>query len=147
VSLTWTRESPPTWDADKARIIGEAPPGVFTLGPFKPGDVVPGDWWRVEHDGRTVGYGWMDHSWGDAEVLLAVTPDDRRSGVGTFILDRLEDEAAERGINYLYNVVPAAHPNRAWLEHWLQRRGFQPSREGNLLKRMVRPKYSKPAVR
>jgi N-acetylglutamate synthase-like GNAT family acetyltransferase len=139
--LAWSRESPPLWDADKARIIGGAPAGVFSLGPFKAGDVVPGDWWRVEDDRRVVGYGWMDHSWGDAEILLAVDPAGQRGGVGTFILDRLEDEAAGRGINYLYNVVPDAHPNRAWLEHWLRRRGFVASQEGGLLKRTVQSRH------
>ena len=59
---------------------------------------------------------------------------------GTFILDRLEDEAAERGINYLYNVVPEAHPDRVGLERWLQRRGFVASQEGGLLKRRVLPR-------
>ena len=140
MALAWVRESPPLWDADKARIIGGAPAGVFSLGPFKTGDVVPGDWWHVEADGRVAGYGWMDHSWGDAEILLAVDSAGQRGGVGTFILDRLEDEAADRGINYLYNVVPDRHPDRAWLEHWLRRRGFVASQEGGLLKRRVFPR-------
>ena len=135
--LTWTHESPARWDADKQRIVGDAPPGVFSIGPFRTGDVLAGDWWRVEDAGRVVGYGWMDYSWGDAEVLLAVDPAARRSGAGTFILDRLEEEAAGRGINYLYNVVPDAHPDRAGLESWLRRRGFAPSQEGGLLKRTV----------
>jgi GNAT superfamily N-acetyltransferase len=142
MTFTWTHESPALWDAAKQRIIGDAPPGVFSLGPFEPGDVVPGDWWRVEADGRIVGYGWMDYSWGDAEILLAVDPSARRTGAGTFILDRLEDEAAGRGINYLYNVVPDAHPERGRLERWLRRRGFVPSQEGGLLKRTVHPRTS-----
>jgi GNAT superfamily N-acetyltransferase len=137
MALQWIRESPPVWDADKERIVGGAPDGVFALEPHKPGDVVPGDWWRVEEAGRVVGYGWMDHSWGDAEILLAVDERGQRIGVGTFILDRLEDEAARRGINYLYNVIPSAHPNGAWLDHWLRRRGFIASQEGGLLKRRV----------
>ena len=137
--LAWIRESPPLWDADKQRIIGEVPSRVFAIGPFRPGQVMPADWWRVEDDGRVIGYGWMDHAWGDAEVLLAVDPAAQRGGAGTFILDRLEDEAAERGINYLYNEVPDAHPRRDWLEQWLRQRGFAASREGSLLKRRVRP--------
>lgn len=137
--LTWIRETPPVWDQHKQRIIGGAPAGVFSLGPLQPGEVVPGDWWRVEHDGQVLGYGWMDHAWGDAEILLAVSPDQQSRGAGTFILDRLEDEAAERGINYLYNEVPQAHPDRAGLERWLQRRGFVASQEGGLLKRRVLP--------
>jgi GNAT superfamily N-acetyltransferase len=137
--LTWRHESPALWDAGKERIIGGAPPGVFSLGPFKPGDVVPGDWWRVDEEARVVGYGWMDQSWGDAEILLAVDPAARHTGVGTFILDRLEDEAARQGVNYLYNVVPPAHPDKAGLTHWLLRRGFVASHEGGLLKRAVQP--------
>ena len=56
---------------------------------------------------------------------------------GTFILDRLEDEAAKQGINYLYNVVPAKHPDPERLTRWLQRRGFVASRNDGLLKRAV----------
>jgi GNAT superfamily N-acetyltransferase len=137
--LTWMHESPAIWNTDKQRIVGGAPPGVFALSSSQDGAVVPGDWWRADADGRAVGYGWMDHSWGDAEVLLAVDPDARAQGIGTFILDRLEDEAAKQGINYLYNVVPDAHPNPEGLTRWLQRRGFAPSHDGRLLKRTVHP--------
>jgi GNAT superfamily N-acetyltransferase len=140
MSLTWHREAPAHWNADKQRIVGGAPPGVFAIGPFAGGAIVPGDWWRVEDDGRVVGYGWMDHSWGDAEVLLAVDPAAQDAGVGTFVLDRLEDEAAAQGINYLYNVVPERHPDPDGLERWLQRRGFVASHEGGLLKRTVHPR-------
>ena len=52
-------------------------------------------------------------------------------------LDRLEDEAAARGINYLYNVIPDAHPDQSGLKIWLMRRAFVPSQEGGLLKRAV----------
>lgn len=138
MQLAWIHEAPPRWDADKARVIGAAPEGVFKLGPREPGSVLPGDWWRVEDGGRAVGYGHMDHSWGDAEILLAVDPSLQKSGVGTFILDRLEGEAAGRGINYLYNVVPDAHPDKAGLTRWLQRRGFTASKGDGLLRRPVR---------
>ena len=140
MSLGWMHESPALWNADKQHIVGKAPAGVFTFGALAEGDVVPGDWWRVVDNGHVVGFGWMDHSWGDAEVLLVVDPVAQRSGVGTFILDRLEDEAASRGINYIYNVVPEAHPDRADLTRWLQGRGFVASHEGGLLKRAVHPR-------
>lgn len=142
MSLTWRHESPARWDADLRRIVGGAPPGVFSLTSPGDGEMVPGDWWRVESEGRVVGYGWMDQSWGDAEVLLAVDPGTQASGIGTFILDRLEDEAAARGINYLYNVIPDAHPDKAGLRLWLLRRSFVPSREGGLLKRAVHSRIS-----
>ena len=41
-------------------------------------------------------------------------------------MDQLEGEAAARGLNYIYNVVPASHPDPAWISGWLSRRGFVP---------------------
>jgi N-acetylglutamate synthase-like GNAT family acetyltransferase len=134
--LAWIREPAARWDPDKHRIIGSAP-AVFQVASSAPGAVLPGDWWRVEDDGRVVGYGWMDYSWGDAEVLLAVESGTQTRGVGTFILDRLDEEAAERGLNYLYNVIPAQHPDKSGLKRWLLRRGFVGAKEGDLFKRTV----------
>ena len=138
MGLVWVREASATWDAEKRRIIGSTPKGALAFTPPADGTLLPGDWWRVESDGRAVGYGWMDYSWGDAEILLAVDAAAQDSGIGTFILDRLENEAAARGINYLYNVVPDSHPNAAAVTRWLQRRSFVASQEGGLLKRTVR---------
>lgn len=138
MAFRWIHENPPVWDAGKARVIGAAPKGVFSLGAVSDGTVLPGDWWRVDDGAETIGYGQMDHSWGDAEVLLAVDPERQKGGVGTFILDRLEEEAHARGINYLYNVVPDGHPDHDGLTRWLKRRGFEPSKEGGLLRRPVR---------
>ncbi|MGO9140532.1 MAG: hypothetical protein ACLP70_03640, partial [Streptosporangiaceae bacterium] len=61
----------------------------------------------------------------------------RGSGAGEFILDRLEAEAAARGVNYIYNVVPASHPDPQWMTYWLELHGFYPSRHGDL-RRQVR---------
>jgi GNAT superfamily N-acetyltransferase len=139
MSLTWTRESPPVWDADKRRIVGGAPEGVFSaLKGTADGVMLAGDWWRAERGGRVVGYGWMDVTWGDAEILLAADPEGKRHGVGTFLLDRLDEEAAKQGLRYLYNVVPEGHPDARALAGWLQRRGFETSGEGWLLRRKVR---------
>ena len=74
--MNWVHDNPPYWDESKASIIGGAPAGIFDLGSYRRGEVIPGEWWRVEDGGETLGYGWMDHTWGDAEILLAV--DDRR---------------------------------------------------------------------
>ena len=41
-------------------------------------------------------------------------------------MDHLEAEAAARGLNYIYNVVPASHPSPDWMTAWLTRRGFVP---------------------
>jgi N-acetylglutamate synthase-like GNAT family acetyltransferase len=78
----------------------------------------------------------MDTTWGDAEILLAVGGVARGKGVGSFILDRLEEEAALRGLNYLYNVVQPNHPDPEGITAWLTKRGFAES-EGGLLRRKV----------
>lgn len=136
MSLEWIHENPAYWDDDKRAIVGEAEEGVFAPGSHRAGDVVPGEWWRVEDGGRTVGYGWMDVNWGDAEILLAVAKDARGRGVGTFILDRLEDEARARGLNYLYNAVRPEHPERERTTRWLEERRFRPAEDG-VLRRSV----------
>ena len=48
-----------------------------------------------------------------------------------------DEEAAARGLNYLYNVVPARHPDKAGLKRWLLRRGFVGAEDGELFKRTV----------
>jgi GNAT superfamily N-acetyltransferase len=137
MAFSWVREHTPLWNADKQRVVGGAPSGVFAVSASAPGAVLPGDWWRVEDGGRVIGYGWMDYSWGDAEVLLAVDSASHSQGVGTFILDRLDQEAAARGLNYLYNVIPAQHPDKSGLKRWLLQRGFAGAKDGDLFKRTV----------
>jgi len=132
-------ESPATWDDDKAAIVGGVPDGIFRLGPFDDGDLLAGEWWRVEDDGKVVGYGWMECTWGDAEILLAVSSDWQGKGVGTFILDRLEQEAVTRGLNYLYNVVRETHPDREGVARWLAARNFSASHDDDRLMRRVKP--------
>lgn len=130
MSFEWIQENPAHWDERKSVIIGDAPAGIFQIGPHEMGELIPGDWWRVEAEGTVVGYGWMDCTWGDAEILLAVAPEARRKGVGSFILDQLEREAAAHGINYLYNVVRSTHPDHAEITAWLEHRNFARSSDG-----------------
>lgn len=143
MELSWVREHNPRWDADKQALFRELPAGLFPELRALPADAAaPGDWWKVVRGGRTVGFGWMDITWGDAEMLVAVDPREQRHGVGTFAIDRLDEEAAQRGVRYLYNVVPAEHPTPAVLQGWLERRGFAAAGEGGLLRRQVRTRRS-----
>jgi len=137
MSLTWIHEEPPRWDADKERIIGGEPPGTFNLGGMRLQEVVPGEWWRVEHDGATVGYGWMDIVWGDGEMLLAVDRDHRGEKIGEFILDHLEQEASSRGLRWLHNLVRGNHPQRDWITDWLLAHGFEITPDDEILRRKV----------
>lgn len=136
MTLRWAREESPRWDADKQRVIGGAPEGAFVL-PFAEGDDLPGEWWAaVDEDDRVVGYGRLDVTWGgDAEILLAVDPASQTQGVGTFILDRLEQEAAARDLNYVHNRI-RDHPERDYVHDWLVVRGFRGPADGDLRKRV-----------
>jgi N-acetylglutamate synthase-like GNAT family acetyltransferase len=136
MSLSWTRERSPIWDADKIRIVGEAKAGIFDTryGELAEGAPVPGEWWRVERDGQAVGYGWLEVVWGDAEILLATAADARGQGVGAFALENLEREAKQRGLNYLYNVVRPTHPEAEGVTAWLTKRGFKATEDGRLLR-------------
>lgn len=136
-NYSWIPEPSPTWDADKNRIVGEAPAGVFddTYTTLEVGDPAPGDWWRVEADGAVAGYGWMDVVWGDAEILVATAPEARGKGVGSFALAQLGKEAAGRGIGYVCNIVRPTHPAADDLRRLLHRNGFQDAEDGRLKKR------------
>jgi len=123
--LRWIREDAPRWDADKERLFGPAGLAATALTPPAPGAPVADEWWRVvDGAGAIVGYGWLDSEWGDAEVTFLVAPDRRGEGIGEFIIDRLEAEAAARGLNYIYNVVPVTSPDPEWVTSWLVRHGF-----------------------
>jgi N-acetylglutamate synthase-like GNAT family acetyltransferase len=138
MAFAWIHESSPTWDDHKNRLVGGAAPGTFRLAPQSPGGVAPGEWWRVEEDGAVVGYGWMDVVWGEGEVLLVVSPSHRDQGAGTFIVDRLEAEAASRGLAYIYNTVSPTHPDRERVTAWLLARGFARGHDDERLERRVR---------
>jgi GNAT superfamily N-acetyltransferase len=106
------------------------------LTPPAPGAPVADEWWRVvDGAGAIVGYGWLDSEWGDAEVTFLVAPDRRGEGIGEFIIDRLEAEAAARGLNYIYNVVPVTSPDPEWVTSWLVRHGFVAG-DGDLRRRV-----------
>jgi len=135
--LHWTKENTPRWDADKQRLFGPEELAAVGITVPPPGTAIADEWWRVTDDEGTVaGYGWLDSEWGDAEITFVVGRARRGAGIGGFIVDRLEDEAAERGLNYIYNVVPATHPDPAWMTRWLESHGFAPG-HGDL-RRQVR---------
>ena len=141
MELSWVREQAPVWDADKKRVIGGAPEGAFVI-PFADDEELPGEWWSARdgdpETGTVVGYGRLDTTWGgDAEILLAVDPGRQEQGIGSFVLARLEDEAAARGINYIHNRI-RDHDRRDLVHDWLVVRGFRGPLDGDLRKR-VRP--------
>lgn len=135
--LTWIRENTPSWDADRARVIGGAPAGAFDDARLPRDGILPGEWWRVEEAGRVVGYGWMDVVWGDAEINLAVDPEASGRGVGAFVLHRLTREASSRGLRRLYNTVRVGHSDGDRVTRWLLSHGFVRRHGSNQLERPV----------
>src|SRR4051794_31391567 len=132
----WVHEDDPRWDTDRQRVFASVPEGVFATVARSPGERLSSDWWRVEQGGRVVGYGWLDDVWGDAEILLAVEEEARGAGVGSFVLARLEEEAAARGLNYVLNVVRDTHPDRVAVTAWFERHGFTATEDGRLRKQV-----------
>jgi GNAT superfamily N-acetyltransferase len=134
--LRWIREDAPRWDADKQRIFGRAELAATGLTPPPDGAPVADEWWHVvQESGEIVGYGWLDTEWGDAEVTFIVAAGHRGQGIGEFIVDRLAAEAVARGLNYIYNVVPATSPNPDWVTAWLTGHGFVAG-DGDLRRRV-----------
>jgi N-acetylglutamate synthase-like GNAT family acetyltransferase len=136
--MEWVRETPARWNAAKAAVLGELAPELFGLGRPADGDPLADEWWRVEQDGEVLGYGRLDDTWGDAEVLMLVTPARRSSGIGSFILANLEAEATARKVNYIYNVVPQRHPDPESVTDFLTTHGFERTDLGELRKRVSR---------
>ncbi|MGY1808620.1 GNAT family N-acetyltransferase [Blastococcus sp. SYSU D00669] len=136
-TLTWVEDDDPRWDPDRERVFAGVPEAVFRSAGRTRGERLAGDWWRAESDGRVVGYGWLDDVWGDAEILLAVEESARGTGVGAFVLARLEEEAAARGLNYVVNVVRETHPDREAVTAWFVARGFRGTDDGRLRKHVA----------
>jgi len=130
MTLHWTKEDTPRWDEAKQRLFGPAELAATGLGQPAAGAPLADEWWRVsdgdgpDDEGTVVGYGWLDSEWGDAQITFVVDPAHRGAGIGAFILAQLDREAAGRGLNYVYNVVPSSHPDPAWLTGWLTGHGF-----------------------
>jgi GNAT superfamily N-acetyltransferase len=125
MTLQWIKEDTPRWDADKQRFFGPEELAAVGYEPPAPDSVIANEWWRViDDDGTVVGYGWLDNAWGDAKITFVVDRNRRQAGIGGFIVDRLEAEAADRGLNYIYNVVPDTHPDPSSMTRWLATRGF-----------------------
>jgi GNAT superfamily N-acetyltransferase len=137
MTLTWTKENSPRWDAGKQKMFGQAELAAVGMAAPSPAEPVANEWWRVTDGDDIVGYGWLDTEWGDARITFIVAPGRRGRGAGDFILEHLEREAAARGLNYIYNVVPETHPDGARIRHWLSAHGFRESPRGQL-RRQVR---------
>lgn len=134
----WRPEPQPVpYDDVKKAFFSSLQPGVVRVNPA--GSYLPGTWWKLEESGATLGYGWMDVTWGDAQILLAVAPDARRGGHGKTILQKLEHEAHEAGLAYMFNTIPSDHPDPDGVRAFLTENGFEASGlDSNMLRKRVR---------
>jgi GNAT superfamily N-acetyltransferase len=137
MTFAWEKEHRPRWDADKNQVFGDEELAAVGLTRPVQDAFIPDEWWRAtDDDGHLVGYGWLDSEWGNARISFLVAPTARGQGAGDYILERLEEEAAARGLNYIYNVVPNTHPDRPWMTNWLSLHGFYQSPQGDLCRQV-----------
>ncbi len=136
-TLRWQRENAPCWDTAKDRAFGDTELASVGMTRARLGTAIADEWWCVTaDDGIVVGFGWLDSEWGDAQISFLVLPEVRGAAIGDFILGRLEHEAATRGLNYIYNEIPAGHPDPAWMRAWLVAHGFDEAGDGTLRRRV-----------
>ena len=91
---------------------------------------------------------WLDVTrGGDTAILLAVASDAQGSGVGSFVLENLEREAASRGTNYVYNTVRDSHPDREAVHDWLLVRGYRGDERDLALRKRVGVREAVPTHR
>jgi len=57
MTLTWTKENSPRWDADKQRVLGPAELAAVGLAAPLPGEPVANEWWRVTEGDEVAGCG------------------------------------------------------------------------------------------
>src|SRR5260370_5607005 len=127
MGCTWTKESRPRWDADKQAAFDTV--ALASVGMKAPTSdtAIADEWWRVADDvGNLIGYGWLDSGWGDAQIAFFVTPRARGNGAGGVILNRLRAGAAARGLDYIFNLLPAGHPHPPWEDLLLTQPGLLP---------------------
>jgi hypothetical protein len=60
MTLTWSKENSPHWDADKQRVLGPVELAAVGLAAPSPGEPVANEWWRVTDGDGVAGYGWLD---------------------------------------------------------------------------------------
>ena len=145
-SLTWQREERPVWDEAKARIVASVPEGALVFDHAAGADL-PGDWFVAKDGDTVVGFGSLDTTWGgDAEITLVVDGGRQGTGVGSFVMDRLEQEAGARGINYVYNTVRDTHPERDEVHDWLLVRGYKGNESDASLRKRVGDELPEPAA-
>ena len=95
MTLTWTKENSPRWDAGKQRLFGAAELAAVGLAATSPGEPVANEWWRVTDGEQLAGYGWLDSEWGDARITFIVAPGQRGRGVGVGLRRRSAKRVGE----------------------------------------------------
>ena len=69
--------------------------------------------------------GWTQRGAAMPKSSSRLDPDCRATGIGSFILEHLEEEAAKRGLNHVHNTVRETHPDRDGVHDWLAIRGYK----------------------
>jgi hypothetical protein len=126
MTLHWTKEGSPRWDTDKQRLFGpDALASVGSTSPLpEPRSPTSGGGLATTPGPSSVTAGWTrnvatlrSRSWSTRPGAAPASAASSWTGLRT---------RPPRGLNYIYNVVPDAHPDAARMTRWLTTRGFVP---------------------
>jgi hypothetical protein len=93
--------------------------------------------WTVEMSTTVAGYAWVTEHGAltvpGLHLNVAVLPDHKRCGAGSFALASVADILASEGVSELFAQVNSNERGTGrWIRSWLLRRGFVPLRDGIL---------------
>ncbi|WP_158231574.1 GNAT family N-acetyltransferase [Sporosarcina sp. P18a] len=116
------------WDTEKENIFAEIAEGTFEdLSNLELGTPLYQEWWKlIDENGRILGYGWVSYRNDDFEISLVVDTKHQGVGLGSFIMDKLEAIAVEKGFNEIVAIVKNTNPNSEVMIKWLFKKGYVP---------------------
>jgi GNAT superfamily N-acetyltransferase len=132
------KEEHSVWDTEKEIIFAEVSDGTFdNLNNLELGSQLNQEWWKLIDDNeRVLGFGWINYENGDFEISLVVDTNHQGEGLGSFIIEKLEAIALEKGFNEVVAIVKKTNPNseemidwlykKSYVAYWLGLEGFEP---------------------
>ncbi|GAA0337262.1 hypothetical protein GCM10008967_29430 [Bacillus carboniphilus] len=101
------KEEHSIWDTEKEIIFAEVADGTFdNLNNLELGLQLNQEWWKlIDENEKVLGFGWVNYENDDFEISLVVDTNHQGEGLGSFIIEKLEAIALEKGFNKIVAIV------------------------------------------